>query len=261
MVSCAASPDTASPRKSQLSHDGQTRGCSGGAVATARPHLGESNVASRLLALLMTGLALSSSALAGTWHAERITSGSAPVRVERLWSKGPWLHAEVVFNGHPILTLVKADRYVMIDAITSKGISIQRSPKAIAQDVGRARPFGNEREAISLRGGEKVKTEGTGDAACDLYRLTDQAGRREVCVSAGAEPLPVFSRAWDRATSSETETRYLSWMKDVEIADAFFSADPRVALESFTYEAYLAKAQREPVGPAPALYPELLHGY
>lgn len=216
-------------------------------------------MASRL-ALLIIGWGFASAAFAETWHAERISSGAAPVRVERLWSKGPWLRAEVVFGGHPIVTLVKGDRYVMLDSVTGKGVSIQRSPKAIAQDAQHARPFGNEREMITARGGEKVKTEGAGETACDLYRLTDQAGRREVCVSTSADALPVFLRAWDRATSSETETRYIAWLKAIEIADSFFAPDPRVTLESFSYEAYVAKAQREAVGPAPALYPELLHG-
>ncbi len=213
----------------------------------------------RKRSLLLALASIAATANAETWHAERITSGAAPVRVERLWSKGPWLRAEVVFGGHPIVTIVKGDRYVMVDGLTGKGISIQRSPMAIAGDATRARPFGNERASLTALGGEKVKTEGEGAAACDLYRLTDPAGRREVCVS-GEDALPVFQRAWDRATSNESETRYIAWLKGIEIVDGFFAPDPRATLESFTYEAYVAKAQKEPVGPAPALYPELLHG-
>jgi hypothetical protein len=224
-----------------------------------RAQRGETIVTSRL-AVLGVGLALAGAAHAETWHAERITTGGAPVRVERLWSKGPWLRAEVVFGGHPIVTYVKGDRYVMVDGVTGKGVSIQRSPQAVALDAKRTRPFGNEREQITSRGGEKVKTEGTGEGACDLYRLSDEVGRREVCVGTGADALPIFTRAWDRASGAESETRYIAWLKAVEITDSFFSPDPRVTLESFSYDAYVAQARREAVGPAPALYPELLHG-
>lgn len=218
------------------------------------------------LAPLLLGL-VASAALADSWHAERITSGGGTPRVERLWSKGSALRAEIVFGGHSIITYVKGDRYIVVDALTGKGTSIQRSPKAIGEDAKRGRPFGAEQQLLVAAGAEKVKTEGSGEGACDLYRVTDQAGRREVCVSTGAEHLPLVVRAWDRKSGAESETRYLAWAKDLEgkdvvIPDSFFSPDPRVALESVTYEAFLAKAQQgESAAVAPILYPELLVGH
>jgi len=220
------------------------------------------------LAALLIALALAAGAAAAeTWHAERVTSGAggAP-RVERLWSKGPALRAEIVLGGHAIVTYVKGDRYVVVDTLTGKGTSIQRNAKAIAEDAKRARPFGNEQPALVALGAEKVKSEGAGDAVCELYRITDQAGRREVCVSTGKEQLPLVLRVWDRKSGAESETRYLAWSKDLEqqgatIPDSFFSPDPRIALESLTQEAFLAKAQSgEPAAVAPILYPELLVG-
>jgi hypothetical protein len=220
----------------------------------------------RLAASLIT-FAFVSGAAAETWHAERVTSGAGGVpRVERLWSKDAALRAEVVFGGHSIVTYVKGDRYVVVDTLTGKGTSIQRSAKAIAEDAKRARPFGNEQTALVALGAEKVKSEGAGEGACDLFRITDQGGRREVCVSTGKEQLPIVLRVWDRKSGAESETRYLSWSKDLEqqgttIADSFFAPDPRIALESLTHEAFLAKAQSgEPVAVGPILYPELLVG-
>jgi hypothetical protein len=219
------------------------------------------------IAFLLLSLAIAAAAPAAeTWHAERVTSGAGAPRVERLWSKGPALRAEIVFGGHAIVTYVKGDRYIVVDSLTGKGTSIQRSAKAIAEDAKRARPFGNEQPALVALGAEKVKSEGSGEAACDLYRITDQAGRREVCVSTGKEQLPLVLRVWDRKSGAESETRYLAWSKDLEkdgaaIPDSFFSPDPRVALESLTHEAFLAKAQAgEPAAVAPILYPELLVG-
>jgi hypothetical protein len=216
------------------------------------------------LALLLLGF-VAAAASAETWHAERVTSGGgAPPRVERLWSKGAWLRAEVVIAGHPVLTFVKGDRYIVVDALAGKGTSIQRSPKAVAEDATRGRPFGTERAVLVKLGGERVKTEGEGGATCELYRLTDEAGRREVCVSTGEDGVPLFTRAWSRQTGAETETRYIAWSKDLEgkgvtIGDDFFAPDPRIPLESFTYEGFMAKAQQgEAPAVAPILYPELL---
>ena len=219
----------------------------------------------RLVALLLC--LAGSAAAADSWHAERLTSGAGtPPRVEQLWSKGAAMRAEIVLGGHIVITYVKGDRYIVVDALTGKGTSIQRNPKAIAADATRGRPFGAEQEILSKMGAEKVKTEGTGEAACDLYRITDQSGRREVCVTVGAEQLPLVVRAWDRQSGTESETRYLAWSKDLEgkdltISDSFFSPDPRVTLESVTFDAFMAKAQSgESAAVAPILYPELLIG-
>jgi hypothetical protein len=219
-------------------------------------------------AFLLTGLhALASGAAsAQSWHAERLTSGAGAPRVERLWSKGTSLRAEVVLNGHLVITYVHGDRYVVVDALTGKGTSIQRGPKSLAADAKRGRPFGAEQQILVAAGAEKVKTEGAGAAACDLYRLTDQGGRREVCVTAGAEHLPLVVRAWDRQSGTESETRYIAWSKDLEgknvsIPDSFFTPDPRVALESLSFDAFMTKAQAgEAAAVAPIFHPELLIG-
>jgi hypothetical protein len=219
----------------------------------------------RLVAVI--SLLAAGAASAESWHAERLTTGAGgPPRMERLWAKGSALHAEIVLGGHEVITYVQGDRYVVVDALTGKGTSIQRSPKAMAQDATRGRPFGNEQPLLVAAGAEKVKTEGEGEASCDLYRLTDEAGRREVCVTGGADNLPVYVRAWDRQSGAESETRYLAWSKqlegkDVVIAEAFFAPDPRIALTSLTFDAFLAKAQAgENAAVAPILFPDLLVG-
>jgi hypothetical protein len=87
-----------------------------------------------------------------------------------------------------------------------------------------------------------------------------------VCVTTTPDKLPVVVRAWDRQSGAESETRYLGWSKelegkDVAIADSFFLPDPRVALTTFSFDAFMAKAQAgESVAVAPILYPDLLVG-
>lgn len=194
------------------------------------------------------------------WYAERISTGDAPVRVEHFWSKGKRLRAETVFLGHPIVTLVAGERYVMYDRLTRRGVSIQRSARAVQEDARRERPFGNELETLLAGGGEKVRTEDLAGRTCDLYRLTDGEGRREVCVTQDEVRLPLFRRVWLRQSGRSAESRYLEWSRELEVEDAFFEPEPDVTLEHFTYDEYTRRAPNERIGPAPPLHAELLHG-
>ena len=47
---------------------------------------------------------------------------------------------------------------------------------------------------------------------------------------------------------------------DLELSDAFFEPDPRVKLERVEYADYVTRSQTGPVGPAPVLFSNLLHG-
>jgi len=196
----------------------------------------------------------------GTWYAERLSSGDSPVRVEHLWSKADRLRAETVFLGHPIVTIVKGDQYVMYDRLTLSGVSIGRSPVAVKQDAGRQRLFGDELDVLIEAGGEKVRSEEISGRSCDLYRLTDGQGRREVCVTQDEIRLPLFRRVWLRNSGKTAEARYLEWSSEIDVGDAYFEPDPRVTLEFVTYEDYIARASKERIGPVPPLHRELLHG-
>ena len=197
------------------------------------------------------------------WYAERMTTGDSPVRVEHLWSKGRKFKSVSFYRGHPIITLVNGPRYLIYDELTLKGIQITRSARAQKDDEKGGRPFGDEMAFIVENGGEKVRTEEVGGGTCDLYRLTDSEGRREVCVATANEEgqaLPILLRVWLRASNRESETRYLEWNANVEFGEGFFEPDPRVALEVYEYEAYVEKIQKEAVGPAPPFHGALLHG-
>jgi len=225
----------------------------------------------RLVALALAGLGLLAAPSAAraqaddggpdTWYAERLSTGDAPVRVEHYWSKGPWLRSETVFAGHPILTVVRGERYVIVDRLNGEGISVQRSPRALAQDEGRERPFANELYVLRESGGEKVGEETLGGRTCTLYRLTNEEGRKEVCVSQSGPELPVFLRVWLRGSGRSMETRYLHWSRDLDIPDAFFAPPEDAQIEHLSYEEYVRRTSQEPLGPAPPFHADLLHGY
>jgi hypothetical protein len=196
----------------------------------------------------------------GTWYGERIISGDVPVHVEHLWSKGTKLRAEMVIRGHPILTLVNAERYITIDRLSNSGVSIQRSPRAIRDDATRGRPFGNEGVILQAAGGEKVSTQEIAGRRCDLYRLTNTEGRQEVCVSLDEARLPLLVRVWRRQSGKEAVTRYLDWVSGLALSDDFFEPEAAVTLEHLTYDEYIRRAAEEQIGPAPPFFRELLHG-
>ena len=195
----------------------------------------------------------------GNWYAERLTSGDTPLTVEYLWSRGPKLRSERVVRGHPIVTLVNGDRYVIYDRITREGISIARSPAAIQQDVGRVRPFANEFKNMMKAGAEKVGVERVASSRCDLYRVTDGVGRREVCV-VGDDRLPIFTRVYVRQRASEVTSQYAEWSRKVRPPDSFYLPPADIQLEFVSYEEYLERAPKERLGPAPPTHRELLHG-
>lgn len=195
-----------------------------------------------------------------TWYTERIITGAATPGVEHLWSKGPWLRSELVVAGQPIVQIVKGDRYVIVNRLLAKGIAIQRNPEAIRRDASRRRPIGDDREIILAAGGEETGDAQVGGQACTVYRLTDDDGRRETCVSTSEAHVPLRTVFWHRASNRSTEIRYLTWASEVPLTDRFFELGPEVAIESYGYEQYLEALQTGPVGPAPPTFSHLLHG-
>jgi hypothetical protein len=196
-----------------------------------------------------------------TWYTERIVTGGATPAVEHLWSKGPWLRSELVVAGQPIVQIVKGERYLIVNRLLKKGVSIQRSPKAIEKDGSRRRPIGDDGEIILAGGGERYGNAEVGGQTCEIYRLTDGDGRRETCVSTTAAHLPLRTTFWHRASNRTTEITYLTWASKVPLGDEFFAPEAATEIEELSYEQYLAAAKQGLVGPAPPTFSHLLHGW
>lgn len=214
-----------------------------------------------LVGLILLGLQPAAGASAQTtWYAEKYAAGDVPVRVEYLWARGPLFRSETVIAGQPITTIVRGDRYIILDELSRKGVSIQRAAEALADEKKLPRPFGNELLELQRAGGEFVKTETFGGNECDLYRLTNDEGRREVCVTRDDARLPVLLRVWQRRSQRRMESRYTVWNDRLPVPESFFEPDPRIPLTQVGYQEYVDRASKDLELPAPPLYRDLLHG-
>jgi len=196
-----------------------------------------------------------------TWYAQALARGEAGLNVTHFWSKGAKLRAETVVAGHKVVTLVNGPWYYAYDVLAREGIALARTPDALARDEPGRRPFGNEAEALLHQGGQKVGEETILGIVCDIYRLTDRMGRREVWVMRGGSQLPIRLSIFDRARGASTTTDFLNWQSGLPIDDRFFEPDPGVELPRLTIEEYFLRwGEQGPLGPVPILYADLLHG-
>lgn len=197
-----------------------------------------------------------------SWYAQRITRGDTGVIVTNLWSSGRNLRAEAVLGGVPIEQLVSGEWYYVIDAVRQAGIAVRRSPAALRADAsgGAPRPFGNEAAEFKARGAELVREEEIGGRKVRVLRLTDEMGRHEVWVTDDASALPIRIDATDRDSGVHVITDYVDWLSGLELPPAFFEPDPRIELERLEYDEYVRRAPQGPLGPAPVLFGDLLHG-
>ena len=194
-----------------------------------------------------------------SWFALALAHSEIGINVAYFWSKGPKLRAETVIAGRKIVTLVNGSTYYAYDATGRDGVAIGRSKAAIAKDAPGRRPFGRELDTVLAQGGEKVGEEELGGRAIERYRITDDAGRREVWVTKDALRLPVRLEIFARPTGKTISTDFLSWTAELAIDDGFFEPEPGVHLERLSFDEYAAR-EFTPVGPVPILYLDLLTG-
>jgi len=223
----------------------------------------------RILAPALAGLllaALAAAARAGdasepTWYATAVAHGDAGMNVTNFWSKGAKLRAETVIEGHRIVTIVNGRNYYAYDSLGAEGVAIVRAPKAIEQDDPKTRPFGREAVKLVEQGAERVREERIMGRLCEVYRVTDRQGRREVWVTKGEPHLPVRLSIFRRGLGVTQYTDYLNWRRGLEMPDAFFEPEDGVTLQRMDLETYVSRTlEKGPVGPVPVLYADLLHG-
>jgi len=196
---------------------------------------------------------------APTWYALTLAHSEIGINVAYFWSKGPKLRAETVIAGRKIVSIVSGDTYYAYDATSREGVAIGRSRDAIAKDAPGRRPFGRELDVIVEQGGELVGEEVIGGRPFERYRVTDDAGRREVWVTKDELRLPVRLEIYKRLTGKTINTDFVNWSSALPIDDAFFEPDAGVRFERLSYDEYAAR-QFTPVGPVPVLYMDLVTG-
>jgi hypothetical protein len=196
-----------------------------------------------------------------TWFAQVLAHSEGGLNVSYFWSKGAKLHAETVIAGRRITTLVSGNTYYAYDAVGQDGVAITRSAKAIAADARGQRPFGREFENLVTQGAERIRDEDVMGRPCEVFRLTDQLGRRELWVTKDPKRLPVRIVIYRRDTGRTVTTEYLNWLTGLSIADGFFEPESSIKLERLDFDTYMRRsATGEPIGPVPVLYTDLLVG-
>jgi hypothetical protein len=196
-----------------------------------------------------------------TWFVQTLSHSDAGLNVAYFWSKGAKLRTETVIGGRRVTTIVSGNTYYAYDAVGQTGVAVGRSPKAIAADARGERPFGREFENLIERGAEPVRDDKVMGRACEVYRLTDAVGRRELCVTKDKRRLPVRVTVYRRDVQTTTTTDFVNWLTGLPIADSFFEAESSIALERLDFETYTRRtASGEPIGPVPVLYTDLLVG-
>ena len=195
-----------------------------------------------------------------TWHAETLTTSPRGLHVTQYWSSGGGrLRAETVIAGHRLVTIVNGDRYYAIDATAGQVLAIERSDRAKEESKRRTRLMGIEGFVIQERGGEKVREEPLAGRQCDVYRLTDGTGKREVWIEQGrpGEMLPLRVEFYNRQAGARIRTDYIQWASGVPLPDRFFEPDPRFNQVELDYDEFVARSGDLPI---PVLHANLLHG-
>jgi outer membrane lipoprotein-sorting protein len=199
-------------------------------------------------------------AAAETWFAEAITQSDLGIESSYLWSKGRKMRADVVVGGTPVVTIVNGATYYAIDGRSMIGTAIERAPKALANDAKGGRPFLNDGERMIAMGGEKVGSERIAGRPCDVYRLTDNDGKKTIWMTQDSLHLPVKIELYGRA-SGQTSTTIINWSRGFEVPDAFFEPDPRLTLDRVSYQEYVNRSRERLPSAVPVLYGDLLHGH
>jgi len=114
---------------------------------------------------------------------------------------------------------------------------------------------------LVAQGAEKVGSEPTMGRDCDVYRVTDSRGRRQVWVTQDQVQLPLRVEIFTRKSGTRQYTDFLKWMNGIPIPDAYFEPEAGIQIQRYELVEYLkALAEKGPLGPVPILYADLLHG-
>lgn len=194
------------------------------------------------------------------FHATTLGRSDFEIVLVQYWSKGARFRSETIVTGHPIVTLVNDRWYYTWDALSGEGYGIKRAKSMVAADRSRARPFGMELKELLDEGGEKVRSEDMNGIPVDVYRVTDDDGRRTLWVDVERFNLPVRLESYSRKTGRTGSMDWINWIPGLVIPDSFFELPKGLEVERFdSYEAYLEKLGEAPVPPAPPLFRYLLH--
>ena len=187
------------------------------------------------------------------------TRDAYEIFIIQYWALGSRLRAEAVVRGQNVVTVVSGEFYYAWNALTNLGYRIRRPPEAIAADAKRSRPFALQLEQILAEGGEKIRDETIEGIEVEVYRVTDEKGRRTLQVQKGPGQIPVRLEAYDRTTGGEWRLDWINWIAGVMIPEPFFEPPSEVKFEQFeSYDGYRLRQAEQHVQPGRPFFPELI---
>ena len=195
-----------------------------------------------------------------TYHATAFVRSRMGIRVIDYWSKGAEMKARTLIAGHAITTIVRGDRYIALDELSGRGFDIARSKEALAEDLGRARPFAFELDEMRGDGAEKIEDVKIGSMDGEIWRVTDTAGRRKLWVTSQEPKVPLRIETFSRASADTINLDYSNWIFDLEMTPGFFATPSNFELQRFEYDEFLEKSIAGEVDTRTILYLDLLHG-
>ncbi len=195
-----------------------------------------------------------------SWYTSTVISGRSGYRVTHYWSLGSALRSQTLVGVSPIVTIVRGDRYWVYDELVGEGIEIKRSAQAIAEDGQRERPFGNDLEGLIRAGGERVETGILSGVPAETWRVTNSQGRRTVWVRVDEPKVPLRVENFNRESGESATLSYSNWASGFKVPETFFQPPATLVFKKFEYDEYVAKSLKGPVGSAPILHPEMIHG-
>ena len=148
-----------------------------------------------------------------------------------------------------ILNLKAAEKPDILDNLSSNW-----------ENYVRESPLVKKPDDLMRDGAEKVGSEMRAGREVDHYRLTRRDGDRdEVWVTQDESRLPLEAVYRERNTGTLSRRVYLRWV-ETAFPDELFQPADGVKLEEISYEDYVERSRKGPVGPAPPFYADLLHG-
>jgi outer membrane lipoprotein-sorting protein len=180
-----------------------------------------------------------------TWFARMLARNESQLTVTYFWSRGAKMRVETVVAGQLIVTIVNGDTYYTYSPSGGGGLAVERAPQAIADDATMGRPFGQEVELLLDQGAEKVGEEMLHGRMCDVYRVTDGDGKRQVWATQGEPRVTSRIEVLRRASGSTQYLDYDQWLRGVPIADGFFEPHAGLELKRYSLSDYLVEATRD----------------
>ena len=180
-----------------------------------------------------------------TWYARMLARNESQLTVTYFWSRGAKMRAETVVAGQLIVTIVNGDTYYTYSPSGGGGLAVERAPEAIAADATSGRPFGQEVELLLDQGAEKVGEETFRGRMCDVYRVTDNDGKRQIWATQDEPRVTSRIEIFRRAAGTTQYLDYDQWLRGIPIADGFFEPHAGLDLKRYSLSEYLVEATRD----------------